>query len=376
MSTKKTKIVITGGHHSSALPVIEILKKTYPQIEIYWFGHKHSLMGDKNATLEYIEITSLNIPFYEIQAGKVYRTFNLKRLLKVPFGFFQSLFYLIKLRPDMIMSFGGYIAVPTVIAGWLLGISSITHEQTMVTGYANKVISHFARRILISWPQSAKFFPKDKVVYTGIPLRSSIFKVTSTSFQSPNNLPTIYITAGKTGSHKINQCVLQAMPDLLKFCNVIHQCGDYSELNDYTHLQEAYSKISANINGKYYLRKFVLESEIGEAFNTAQLVVSRAGAHTISEILALEKPCILIPIPWVSHDEQVVNSRAIKDLGLAEVIAEDLLNSSVLVECINGMLPQISKYKVNQQSHLKDNNAAQLIVSEITKLLPSNINAH
>jgi UDP-N-acetylglucosamine--N-acetylmuramyl-(pentapeptide) pyrophosphoryl-undecaprenol N-acetylglucosamine transferase len=169
------KIVITGGHHSSALPVIKELKERDPNITIYWFGHKYSMLKDTNTTLEYRQITQLNIPFYDIKAGKVYKTFNISRLLKVPYGFFQSFALLFKLKPDLILSFGGYLAAPTVFSGWLLRIPSITHEQTLVVGYANKFISKFARKILVSWESSAKFFPKHKVLFTGLPLRQEIF---------------------------------------------------------------------------------------------------------------------------------------------------------------------------------------------------------
>ncbi len=169
------KIVITGGHHSSALPVIKELQEKYPEVQIFWFGHKFSAQGDKNPTLEFHEITALGIPFYHIHAGKFYRTLNPKRLAKIPYGFFQCLSLLIKLKPDAIMSFGGYLAVPAVLAGRLLGIPAITHEQTVVAGWANRLISKVVQKVLISWQESAKFFPNqfpniDELFYSSSPL--------------------------------------------------------------------------------------------------------------------------------------------------------------------------------------------------------------
>jgi UDP-N-acetylglucosamine--N-acetylmuramyl-(pentapeptide) pyrophosphoryl-undecaprenol N-acetylglucosamine transferase len=195
------KLVITGGHHSSALPVINELKRRNPDIELYWIGHRHSLKGDKNDTLEYKEITALSIPFYELNTGKFYKTYNPFKVLKVINGLFQSYKILSKIKPDLIMSFGGYLAVPVVIVGYLLKIPAITHEQTMVTGYANKVISRFAKKILLSWESSKKYYPGKSTVVTGIPLRSSIFNVSSNIFETQNNLPTILIMGGKSGSH-------------------------------------------------------------------------------------------------------------------------------------------------------------------------------
>ena len=137
------KIVITGGHHSSALPVINNLRERFSDVEIYWIGHRYSMKGDINPTLEYKEITDLGIPFFDLKAGKLYKTYNLGRLLKIPLGLVQATFLLLKIRPDVILSFGGYLAAPVVIAGNALRIPSLTHEQTVTAGYSNKLISFF-----------------------------------------------------------------------------------------------------------------------------------------------------------------------------------------------------------------------------------------
>jgi len=364
------KVVITGGHHSSALPVIEQFRIKYPDTEIYWFGHRFSMKGDKNDTLEYREVVALGIPFYDLKAGKVYKTFNLVRLLRVPFGFFQALCWLKKIKPDVILSFGGYLAVPTVIAGWLLGIPSITHEQTVVVGYANKVISIFAKKICVGWRESEKFFPADKVVYSGVPIRNAVFEKRSSSFEVGNNLPFIYITAGKTGSHLLNEIIKEALPELLSFANVIHQCGDNSRYNDYDQLAEIYNQVANLSEGKYFLRRFVLYDEIGEAFNRACLVVSRSGAHTVTELLALEKPALLIPIPWVSHNEQWENANMLKKYGLAEILEEKDISEEALLICIKKMLANLSSYKLidDQARKLVNLSAGEIIADETFKL--------
>jgi len=334
------RIVITGGHHSSALPIIKKLRENHPDVQIYWFGHKFSALGDKNPTLEFHEITALNIPFYNIHAGKFYRTLNLKRLAKIPLGFFQCLYLLAKLKPDAILSFGGYVAVPTVIAGWVLGVPSITHEQTVVAGWANRLISKFAKKVLVSWSQSQKYFPREKTVFVGLPLRKEIFEVKSKSFLVDNKLPTIYITTGKIGSHIINKVVGECLADLLTFCNIVHQCGDNSVYNDFDVLNKVWKEVVESIHvsteslGKYFLRKFVLEGEIGEAFSKSDLVVSRSGAHTTAELLALKKPCLLIPIPWVSHNEQHENAKILVNAGLGTILSEDKLSAQSLVGCV------------------------------------------
>ena len=364
------KIVITGGHHSSALPVINKLKEKVPDIEFLWAGHKYSMKNDKNPTLEYLEITSMGIPFFDLKAGKVYKTYDLGRLLKVPLGFFQAFFFLLKNKPDVILSFGGYLAAPVVVAGYLLGIPSVTHEQTVVAGYSNILISKFAKKVMISWKESEKFFPKNKVVFTGLPLRNAIFEIRSNSFDVNSSLPTIYISAGKTGSHLINETVLGILKDLLTFCNVIHQSGDNSVYNDFESLKKEYEKIEGSSKGKYFLRKFVLEDEIGEAYGKANLVISRSGAHSVAELIVLKKPCLLIPIPWASHNEQFKNARMAKDLGIAEILEQENLSGEILMKKIKDCLSNLDSYKLKDENVLKIllNDSADLIADEVIKV--------
>jgi UDP-N-acetylglucosamine--N-acetylmuramyl-(pentapeptide) pyrophosphoryl-undecaprenol N-acetylglucosamine transferase len=364
------KIVITGGHHTSALPVIQRLKEKIQDVEILWVGHKYSMIHDKNPTLEYREITSLDIPFFELRAGKVYKTYNIGRLFKVPLGFFHAFYYLLKTKPDVILSFGVYLAAPVVIAGYFLGIPSLTHEQTVVAGYSNKLISKFAEKVMISWKESEKHFPKEKVVYTGIPLRESVFNIKSDSFKINEGILTIYISAGKTGSHLINDTVLKCMDELLMFCNVIHQCGDNSVYNDFAKLESRYRKIRNKVNGKYYLRKFVLGDEIGEAYMKADMVVSRSGAHTVSEIIALKKPSLLIPIPWVSHNEQYKNARMVKDNGLAEIFDQNNMSPDNFVKEVKSFISNLNSYRLKKEETLKflKEDSAELIVNEIVEV--------
>ena len=359
-------IIFTGGHHTSALPVIKLLAKT-TDIKISWYGHKHSLKGDKNVTLEYIDINDLNIPFYELKAGKFYKTYDPIRLLKIPFGFFQSIYLLLKHKPDLIMSYGGYLALPVVIAGYILGIPGITHEQTVVSGLANKVIARFAKKILITWPSSSVFFPQDKTILTGIPIREEIYKISSSSFNVNSNIPTIYVTGGKTGAHKINNIILEIMDSLLMEVNIIHQCGDYSLTNDFQKLESKYKTIQDKSKGKYYLRKFILNDEIGEAFGKSDLVIARAGAHIVYDLAALNKPCLLIPIPWVSHNEQYKNALVLKDIGLGEILEEKDLKDETLLNLINTMIHTLSNYKSAKAQPLVKPDAAQAIVDEILK---------
>ncbi len=365
------KLVITGGHHSSALPVIKKLKLKYPQLEIDWLGHKHSAKGDKTPTLEFQEITGMGIPFHNLYAGKLYRTYNPVRLAKVPFGVLHALYLLIKLRPTVILSFGGYLAAPTVIAGYILRIPSLTHEQTVVAGYANKIIAKFARKIMISWPQSAKHFPQEKVVFTGIPLRPEIMTATSDLLELTPDLPTLYITTGKTGAHKINLAVENSLDQLLGICNIIHQCGSHSQYKDFETLTQQCKNITPKPAGKYVLKKFIFETEIGEVFHKADVLLTRAGAHITAEVLALEKPAILVPIPWVSHNEQYENAKIVESAGLGVILEEKDLTPRTLYNTVKQVLVTRNQFKITsaETKMLVRSDAVDLIVEQVSQFL-------
>lgn len=339
------KIVITGGHHSSAIPIIEELYERNPNLKVYWFGHRYTIAGSKSDSLEYQEVRPLVEKFFVLHAGKFYKTFNPLRLLKIPVGFIQAFLLLVRLKPDLVLSFGGYLAPPVVFGAWLLKIPIVTHEQTVVIGYANKFVSKFADLILYTWRSSEKYLPSEKSKLTGIPLRENIFEVKSNEFQVNSDLPTIYITAGKTGSHLLNTLVLENMHSLLQKANIIHQCGDSTQFDDYTRLLKMYKKVHEEVPGNYFCEKFIFKENIGEAFAKADMVVSRSGAHITYELMALKKPCLLIPISWVSHNEQFENASYLKSIGLGDILEETNITPKKFLTEVFKVLDNLDKFQ-------------------------------
>lgn len=352
------KIVICGGHHNSALVVAEaLLKEGY---EVFWLGHKYSMLEDKNPSAEYREVTAKKIPFYEIKAGKFQPKYKFwENLARIPLGFWQSFWLLRNLKPDLIFSFGGYLALPVAYTGWLLRIPVITHEQTTVSGLANKLISPLARKIFVTFPSSLKYFPAKKAVLTGLPVRKEIFENQKKLYH--NQKKTIYFTGGKQGSHSLNEAVFKILPQLLEKFNVIHQCGSTTLFNDIQTAQK--------IKQKNYLAKdYFFDQEIGAVLNSADLVVSRAGAHTVYELLRLKKPAILIPIPWSSAQEQLRNAQMLKNAGLAEILSQDDLEAGKLKEKIFEMMEHLEKYRLKEGIEVSGE-ATEKILEEIKKLL-------
>ena len=350
-----TRLVFTGGHHNSALAVIDALnsyqlsairlgslasRRSGPSArrvsyQPFFIGHRYSMHGRKVESAEYREVHSRGIPFYDLKAGKVYRTVNLIEWLRVVGGFFQSLWLLLTIRPSLIVSFGGYLAAPVVVAGWLLRIPAVTHEQTVVSGWSNRFISRFAKKIFISWPQSAKFFPEEKTILTGLPLRKEIVtlakEIESAEKASPHNAlritHTVYITGGKQGSQVINQAVGGCLEKLLTEFSIIHQCGSL----DSERFLQVRASLPQELRDRYLVKDYFSQTEIADVYRQADFVVGRGGAHTVYELAALGKPAILVPIPWVSHHEQQRNAETLADVGLALILPQKELTSETLL---------------------------------------------
>lgn len=368
------RIVFTGGHHNSSLEVLKLIRELKPDAQFLWLGHRHTSLKDKSDSAEYREVTSADIKFIELKAGKFYKVFNPVHLLRIPYGFIQAFYHLFKFKPDVIVSFGGYLAVPVVIAGKLLGIKSVTHEQTSVVGLANRIIGKYADKVFITWPQSQVYFDKEKTVLTGLPIRGSIFKHDSDYFKFNNDLPIIYITGGKQGSHIINSVIAEKLEELLKITNIIHQTGANTETKDNEILKEKKDNLPEDLKDRYILKDFVYESEIGSVFAASDIIISRAGAHIIYEILAVGKPSLLVPIPWSSHNEQLMNAKMVVGMGLGKLLEQEDLTAASLYEAVEDMLKNIDEYKKNAEKAKEKIilDAADKIAKEIVELAASN----
>lgn len=335
MKNNQKTILFTGGHHNSALVVAKELKKEGYQI--VWLGHKFTQRGDKSLSAEYQEVTKAEIDFYELKAGKFYRKFDPLEWLKIVFGFFQSIYYLLKIKPALIFASGGYLSVPVVIIGWVFGIPSITHEQTVIAGWANKAVSPFVKKILLTHQSSAKNFPKQKEVVVGLPVRKEILDPSYTQKFNPKLL---YITCGKQGSHIINQALFPIIPELIKNYTVVHQTGSSTLSKDLEKARRLKEKLG-ELGKRYLYGSYFFAEEAAKYLRSAEIVISRSGAHSSYELMLLNKKSLLIPISWVSHNEQLLN---------AELVASQT-NSLILEE--KDLTPENLMQKINQLENQK-----------------------
>jgi len=365
------RIVITGTHLTPALAIISELKKR-GDWQIYYLGRKYTLEGNKTPSLESQALPPMGIKFIPIPAGRLQRKFTrwtIPSLMRIPLGLTYAFWHLLKIRPNLVCSFGGYVSVPVIFAARLLGVPSLTHEQTIVVGLANKINALFANKVAISFPDSAQFFPKKKVILTGNPLRQEIFTAGKPLFSLSKNRKTIYITGGSQGASIINQAVFEALPQLIKNYNIIHQCGG-KEFPKFSQKRQA---LPLEWQKNYFLAKYIDSKHIGWVFKNANLIISRGGANTILELAALGKPAIIIPIPWTAHNEQLKNAKFLADKGLAEILSQNKLNNQTLVRKIQRVINNLSNYQKAGKRIKKEakKQSGQLLVNALYGLLPS-----
>jgi len=369
------KIILIGGHLAPALSVLDTLPKN---TQVLFVGRKYALEGDNALSLEYKTITSLNVPFVGLNTGRLQRKltkFTLFSLLKLPFGIIKSFLILIDFRPDVVVGFGGYVSIPVVICAFMLNIPVVIHEQTMGVGLANRIVSLFARKICISWESSRKYFPKDKVVLTGNPIRRlSAFILPAGGASIFNNkLPIIYVTGGSSGSHFINLLIEKIIGELLKKYNVIHQAGDAQEYHDFDRLKQVRNNLPEKLRDRYILEKFIDPSGIGDLLNLSSLIISRSGINTVTELIYFEKPALLIPFPFAQSGEQLKNAKFLEKIGLGVVLQQSKISSKKLLQAVRLMFRNIGDYRIDKEKlgSLPGKNAAQNIISVINYVYKS-----
>ena len=327
-----------GGHVIPHLSLLDILEKDY---QIHYIGTNGI---EKEIISHYPQIK-----FHTIDAVK----FDRKKLLKIfsiPFKLIkcinQAKKILKEINPDIIFSKGGYVSIPVVLAGHKLQIPIISHESDLSLGLANKIIYHKCNVMCTTFKETAT---KKKMIYTGPPIRKSLFSGNKEKAYSLTkfscNKKTILFIGGSTGAKAINNFVIDNLNELTKNYNIIHICGK--------------GKTSKVVNPSYYQRDFV--SNIEDFLAISDIVVSRAGSNAIFEFVALQKPMILIPLPkGTSRGDQVQNAQLFEKKGLAKVIPQDSLSYQNLIESIH--------YIQNNKSNIINNMKKQDIATSNQKI--------
>ncbi|MBP7859404.1 glycosyltransferase [Patescibacteria group bacterium] len=357
----KVDLLFIGGHHTSTIPIIkEFLAKNK---KIIFVGHKFATVENTITSSEYKEISSLQIPYFYFKAPKFYAVGGVYKYIFFIKSLLNAFKLLLNNRPRVVISFGGYLAVPVVISARFLNIKVITHEQTATTGLANSVISYFANMVLLTWKTSLPFYKNRKNVFVvGLPLRQEIINTPVKNFSKNYQLKKLFVQGGKQGSHKINEFIFENIDYLCKKYVIFHQTSINSTNKDF----EISKQLEKKYKNLYYSFDFLYGHEYSEILKSCDFAFTRSGAHIVYEFSYLKMPSIFIPISWSSKNEQLENALMAQKYTPSVLVEESELTLNSFLESIKNLEEKI----VHQENFLQvEKNAITAIVGHIESLL-------
>ena len=328
-----TKLVVagggTGGHVFPGMAVAEAME-AHGRIDVLWIGtgrpvDKKALSGRK---WDYRILNTRPLRGSGIAA-------TMRSLAGLPFSTIRACSWLKSFRPHVVLGVGGYVSGPALLAARMLRIPAALHEQNLIPGLTNRLASRFAKTVFVSFKETVKYFPKNRVIFTGNPIRKNII-------QSPNHQITkspnfrLLVLGGSQGARCLNRLAGSAIQVLWQsgfHLEIIHQTGKL----DVSHVEKFYK--DANIPAK--VTPFI--SNIGESYSWADLVICRAGAGTLAELTTLGKPSILIPYPWATDSHQDANARKLTEAGAAKYFLEGEIGAIKLAGEIQSLLEDPQK---------------------------------
>lgn len=355
-------ILFTGGGSSGHVtPNISLIAEAQQN------NWQVSYAGSKEG-IERSLIAPLAIPYYAINSGKLRRSFSWQTALtpfKVLQGIAQAYFLCKKIKPDLVFSKGGFVAVPIVIGAFLRGIPVIIHESDLTPGLANRLSFPFAKKVALSFEQSTRYFRKQKkLMYTGTPIRTAMLQGNAEkgkifcAFETDK--PILLVYGGGLGSAAINQAIRDSLPTLTQMFDVVHCTGKGKS-------DPAYNELPGYRQFEY------LHDELADVMAAATLVVSRAGANSLYELLALRKPHLLIPLSKkASRGDQIDNAQYFANLGLSSVLLEENLTADSLLENIQKLAAQRSERIEKMQSYVLPD-ANKVIMKLIEEFAVANV---
>lgn len=353
------KIILTGGgtagHVTPNLALLPSLRKE--EFEIHYIG---SYNGIERRLIE-----DAGIPYDGISSGKLRRYFDIKNFsdpLRVLKGYGQAKRLMKQYRPDIVFSKGGFVSVPVVLAAKHYKIPVIIHESDMTPGLANKICIPAAKKVCCNFPETLNYLPKDKAVLSGSPIREELLtgdRLSGLQYAGLSaNRPAILVIGGSLGSVTVNHAVRSILPKLLSQFQVIHICGKGN-------LDESLIGTSGYVQYEY------VDKPLRHLFAAADLIISRAGANSICEILALRKPNILIPLSAAaSRGDQILNANSFAKQGFSTVLEEEVLTSDTLYQAVSDTYKKRTAFiEAMEKSTL--NNAVETIMNLIRECAKS-----
>ena len=356
----------TGGHIFPALSIANRLKKEFPDAEFLFIGAEGKM-----------EMTKVKEAGYDIIGLKVYginRSLSLKSIvenMKLPFVVMKSIKKVKKImrefKPDIVIGVGGFASGPALKAAISLGIKTLIQEQNSFPGITNKLLAKKVNKICVAYSGLEKYFPEDKIVLTGNPVRDIILDIKNKKKENiqfldlNNHQKTILVVGGSLGAKTINECLFNGLDELKKLdVQIIWQTG---ELFYKTHREQ----LQQQENERIKIVPFI--TEMDKAYILADIIVSRAGAIAISELTIVGKPVILIPFPYAAEDHQTKNAQALVEQKAAIMIPDSEAKENLLPQLIDLIFNEDKcRFLAQNISKMKQENAIDNIIQEIIKL--------
>ncbi|MBC2695016.1 MAG: undecaprenyldiphospho-muramoylpentapeptide beta-N-acetylglucosaminyltransferase [Desulfobacteraceae bacterium] len=315
----------TGGHLFPGIAIAEAFIKRNPENRVIFIStgkpFEVSVLEEKSFSLKTITAEGIK------GRGIVNQIISIS---KIPKGLFESMLILKDFRPHLIIGVGSYSAGPVVLGAWLMGVKIVLHEQNILPGITNRILTYLADRIYVSFKDTRGNFNPEKICFTGNPVRSEILcfamKKSESSDFVQRKLFTIFVIGGSQGAHSINIAVLDALKFLKEKDSFffIHQTGNADE----EEVKNAYKKKGISSTVKSFF------NDMGQQYKNADLIICRAGATTVAELTAIGKGALLIPYPFAADDHQVLNAKTLSDAGAAEIIFQKELSGRLLARKI------------------------------------------
>ena len=355
----------TGGHVFPLVAIIRELRRIYnkPDLQFYYLGPKDEF--------GIIMLSQEDLIIKTIVSGKIRRYFSYQNfidiLFKIPFGFLQSIFLILTIRPQLIFSKGGSGSISVTSCARFLGIPVFLHESDIIPGLSNRTTSKWAKKIFVSFPKTEYFDPA-KTIFVGNPIRKEIMegdkKTAGDLFDLTFQKPIILFIGGSQGAEALNDFVLSILNDFLKEFELIHVCG-----RNNLEAVEAESQvvIEKDLAKYYHPVGFLDEEKIKHAYKAADLIISRSGSGSIFEIAASGKPSILVPLPSAAANHQAKNAYVYSETGAALVIEQDNLTRNLFLDKIHYIFLHPDKLEKMKEAALRFSKplAAKAIAREI-----------
>lgn len=347
------RILLTGGGTAGHVtPNIALIPK------LRELGYEIHYIGTA-AGIERELMAQEKVCFHAIPAGKLRRYFDLKNItdiLLIGLGFVKALFFVATIRPKLLFSKGGFVSCPVVWASWVCRVPVIVHESDISPGLANKLSLPFAHTICYSFPETASYLPRRNAVQTGIPVRESLLAGIREKGRSlcgfKDAKPVIMVIGGSQGAQAVNACVRGAFGRLLQDFNICHVCGKGNKADDQPGVAQF---------------EYVTD-DLKDLFALADVVISRAGATTLFELLALRKPALLIPLPLgASRGDQILNARSFEKQGYSRVLEQEKMTPETLVQSIRTVYAE-RNLMIGKMKELALGSGTESVLEEIEKV--------